>query len=227
MLKEPRVQLQNGLNRTKEKPTSVPTTREQCSLAFHPLQVGKAGGELQTKHQINRTGSLTDASPDVWKTLRIWSEATKRDPSFPTRTRLALVTTGLAPADSAAAQLRPESIGSTPRNPEAAAAKLEKVAAESTNRALKPAFDAFLSLAPATRHALLGAIEVLDQAPTLNALDSEIEDALRLLGPRGQIALRANNWRGGGIRASLGRSKRAPARSLCWSLSKSSMIFAS
>src|SRR5262245_2629436 len=46
VLQEPRVQLSNGLDSTKGKPTSVPTTLEQSSARFHPLQVGKAGGEL-------------------------------------------------------------------------------------------------------------------------------------------------------------------------------------
>jgi hypothetical protein len=46
VLQEPRVQLSNGLDSTKDKPTSVPTTPKQSSAAFHPLQVGNAGGEL-------------------------------------------------------------------------------------------------------------------------------------------------------------------------------------
>jgi hypothetical protein len=48
VLQEPRVQLRNGLDGTKETPTSVPTTPEQYSCpVFHPLQVGKAGGKLR------------------------------------------------------------------------------------------------------------------------------------------------------------------------------------
>jgi len=143
---------------------------------------------LQTKHHINRKGSLTDTSPDLWKTLRIWSEATKNDPSLPSRTRLALITTGLAPEGSAASQLRPEAAAPGVRNPEAAAAALEKVAIDSKNKALGPAFAAFLSLAPAIRRSILDTAEVLDQSPTLATLDASLEDALRFLGPRGQIA---------------------------------------
>jgi hypothetical protein len=48
VLQEPRVQLRKRLDGTKEIPTSVPTTREQSRCpAFHPLQVGKAGGKLR------------------------------------------------------------------------------------------------------------------------------------------------------------------------------------
>lgn len=29
---------------------------------------------LQTKHHVNNTADLTDASPDLWKSVRIWCE---------------------------------------------------------------------------------------------------------------------------------------------------------
>ena len=32
---------------------------------------------LQTKHHRNRKASLSDASPDLWKSLRIWFEGRK------------------------------------------------------------------------------------------------------------------------------------------------------
>ena len=48
VLQKSLVQLEDGLTCTKERPTSVPATREQYSCApFHPLQVGKAGGKLE------------------------------------------------------------------------------------------------------------------------------------------------------------------------------------
>src|SRR5262245_16277401 len=42
VLQEPRVQLGDGLDCTKEKPTSMPTTRQQSTLPFHPA-VGRQG----------------------------------------------------------------------------------------------------------------------------------------------------------------------------------------
>jgi hypothetical protein len=39
---------------------------------------GDAVELLQTKHHINKQGDLSDASVDLWKTLRVWAEATKR-----------------------------------------------------------------------------------------------------------------------------------------------------
>lgn len=58
---------------------------------------GTAVELLQAKHHINRVASLTDKSVDLWKTLRVWSEAAAKDPTLPARTRLALVTTDLPP----------------------------------------------------------------------------------------------------------------------------------
>jgi hypothetical protein len=65
---------------------------------------------LQTKHHINKVGDLTDTSVDLWKTLRVWSEAAKANPALPGRTRLVLITTGQAPALSAASYLRPDDL---------------------------------------------------------------------------------------------------------------------
>lgn len=141
---------------------------------------------LQTKRHVNRKGDLTDLSVDLWKTLRIWAQATKEDPSLPSRIRLTLVTTGSAPEGSAASYLRPDGIGSTPRSPEAALARLQSAATDSENKALVAAFAAFLLLAPELQRSLLGAIEVLDVAPTLSQLDASLEDALRIIAPRGK-----------------------------------------
>lgn len=145
---------------------------------------------LQTKHHIDRVGSLTDTSPDLWKTLRVWAEATSADPSLPSRTRLLLITTGSVPVSSAAAMLRPKHAypPGNSRNPKAAQEILTEVAQNSTNKELKSAFEAFLSLLPQMRSSLLSAVEIIDQQPILSDLDAEIEDALRLFAPKGKAA---------------------------------------
>lgn len=151
---------------------------------------GAAFDLLQTKHHINRIATLTDASEDLWKTLRIWSVAAKDDPSLPSRARLALVTTGTAPAGSAAALLRP--VGAYPtgtkRDPKSSNERLTEVAKTSTNKALAPAFEAFLALSESMRSALLSAVEVLDNQPLIADLERELEHALRLVAPPGKSA---------------------------------------
>ncbi|HYW46999.1 MAG TPA: hypothetical protein VE959_29300 [Bryobacteraceae bacterium] len=40
---------------------------------------------IQTKHHIAKTGDLTDASPDLWKTLSIWLKRVAEDIEAPFR----------------------------------------------------------------------------------------------------------------------------------------------
>ncbi|MFT4161810.1 ABC-three component system protein [Shinella sp.] len=146
---------------------------------------------LQTKHKINRVGNLSDSSADLWKTLRIWSEAAASDPSMPSRTKLALLTTGEAPAGSAADLLHPFNVSKAKkaRDPKTAADILTSVASSSKNEALKPAFDAFLQLPERMRASLLSAIEIVDRQPLLSDLDAELENSLRLVAPPGKAGL--------------------------------------
>lgn len=143
---------------------------------------------IQTKHHIDRIASLSNASPDLWKTLRVWSEAAKKDPSLPSRVRLALVTTGNAPAGSAASMLRPAA--SYPkgekRDPKLANETLTKIAESSTNKELNASFTAFLALSDAMRSSLLSAIEILDGQPIITDLTEALNQALRLAAPSGK-----------------------------------------
>ena len=146
---------------------------------------------LQAKHHIDRVGGLTDTSADLWKTIRVWAEAASADPSLPTRVRLLLVTTGVIPAGSIAALLRPPaSYGNEHRrSPQEAQKRLTKIAETSENTALKSAFNAFLALTPSMRSSLLSAIEILDSQPLLSDLEKELEDSLRLVAPKSKLGI--------------------------------------
>lgn len=154
---------------------------------------------LQAKHHIDRVASLTDKSADLWKTLRVWSEAAAKDPTLPARTRLALVTTGSAPAGSAASMLRPAAgypAGKT-RDPKAAAALLEAVAEAGGNHELTAAYAAFMALGAKMRISLLSSVEILDNQPLLTDLEALIESDLRMVAPRGQASIareRLEGW---------------------------------
>ena len=96
---------------------------------------------IQTKHHIASRGSLSDASIDLWKTLGIWASRTAENPDFPFRTRLVLLTTGVAPAGSAASLLRPDN-----RDEDQAHSQLLTTATSSTNRQCANFHRAFCSL---------------------------------------------------------------------------------
>src|SRR5215831_11677192 len=61
LIRRPRVQLHNGLQRTKGKPTSVPTTRWQSSKCFIPLRVGRGAVGNYTE------AGLPDPAVKYWK----------------------------------------------------------------------------------------------------------------------------------------------------------------
>ncbi|WP_260596826.1 ABC-three component system protein [Sphingomonas endolithica] len=155
------------------------------------FQKGTALELLQTKHHIDRVANLSDASEDLWKTLRVWSVAAKDDPSLPSRARLALITTGSAPVGAAASLLRPPGAYApgAKRDPKSANERLTEVAQTSKNKALAPAFAAFLALSEPMRSALLSAVEVLDNQPLITDLDGELEHALRLVAPPRKAAV--------------------------------------
>ena len=43
---------------------------------------------IQLKHSLSTSKSLSDRSPDLWKTLRIWSEGVSQETSTQARRRL-------------------------------------------------------------------------------------------------------------------------------------------
>jgi hypothetical protein len=145
------------------------TTPEEWGLSIEQLDdiaFEKAGAPLellQLKHHTTPI-SLSDTSKDLWKTLRVWSQAVQTGSIVLPGTVLTIITTTKAPVDSIAAQLRPTN---TPRDPRAIADKLVQIAVDSQNQELAPAFKDFLSLSSAERENLIKAIQVLDLSPKI------------------------------------------------------------
>ena len=142
---------------------------------------------LQAKHHLKKSGDLTDQSVDLWKTLRLWAEAAKADPSLPGHTRFVLITTAQAPAGSAASYLRPTDARS--RDPAKAEAMLLEAGDASRNKALSTAVAAFKALTPEMRKALVSVIEIIDGAPLIADMGALIDERLRMIAPRGKAAL--------------------------------------
>ena len=155
------------LKRMKSEPDFLVGIETLDDVAFETV-----GGDprelLQTKHHRSTTGSLTDASTDLWKTLRIWFEGTASG-EIPATASLCLVTTGEASAGSAASCLRGNN-----RDIQAAVTRLNATAQSSTNVANKPAYATFLAASPTQRAALLGRVTVLDVAPAIDDLDGDL-----------------------------------------------------
>lgn len=143
---------------------------------------------IQTKYQVT-PGSLTDGSTDLWKTLRIWSEAATTQP----KALLVLVTTATAASESIAALLRADS----GRNPDAAHDRLVTYARSTSSRTLQSARDAFLGLPDDQRADLVRRIVISDGAPAFGDLEEQFDRALRIAAPpnrRRALSSRLREW---------------------------------
>ncbi|WP_437601020.1 ABC-three component system protein [Sorangium sp. So ce590] len=124
---------------------------------------------LQTKHHLNREASLTNASADLWKSMRVWFEGHASE-QIPAGTELHLLTTGTAPKGSAAAYLRVEG-----RDVGKALALMESTARSSESSSNAPAYRAFLAVTPAERRGILDRVIVLDRAPDVLAIEDDLK----------------------------------------------------
>jgi hypothetical protein len=133
---------------------------------------GSAVDVLQTKHHINAHASLADASPDLWKTLRIWIEG-RSDGTIPQDAQFFLITTAVCSDGTAAAYLRPGN-----RDEVKALERLAATASTSTSETNAPAYQAFSSLKAEGRALLVKSITVLDGSPSIGQLDDQLRHAV-------------------------------------------------
>ena len=133
---------------------------------------GSAVEVLQTKHHINAHANLTDASPDLWKTLRVWIDG-QSDGNIPQDAQFFLITTAVCNDGTAAAYLRPGI-----REEKKAMERLAATASTSTSDTNSPAYQAFSSLKAEDRDRLVKSITVLDGSPSIGQLDDQLKLAV-------------------------------------------------
>ncbi|SBT11208.1 conserved hypothetical protein [Candidatus Propionivibrio aalborgensis] len=129
---------------------------------------------IQLKHHTG-DAALTDASPDLWKSLRVWSEQAKSAKFALDNVKIVLFTTATIPAGSLASLL-----GHMKRDVNEAEKKLLEVASKSDNASLKKAFDAFKGLTDAQRKALLATVYIVGSHPDISGTKKKIDQQLRL-----------------------------------------------
>ena len=138
---------------------------------------GTAQELIQAKHHMSAAAVLTDASGDIWKTLRVWTERVKSGDVLPGETVLTLLTTATAKPGSAAWYLRPQP--SEGRDVSKARELLLKAAYSSKAKAKSTiaAFASFTSLSDGDQIDLLRSVRVLDAAPDIDGVRDEIISA--------------------------------------------------
>lgn len=130
---------------------------------------GMAAELLQTKLHKNLGANLSNASPDLWKTIRIWIAQTDAG-QVTSDTVFYLVTTEKAAPCSISGNLKSDT-----RDIEAALNSLETVARSSTNHSNTAAYAAYLQKTPAERRSLLERVFILDSAPDISDLDDLLQ----------------------------------------------------
>lgn len=56
---------------------------------------------IQLKHHVQKQGNLTDASTDLWRTLKVWTDTIAQMPDILNETKFLIITTVIAPDGSA------------------------------------------------------------------------------------------------------------------------------
>ncbi|MDH6630612.1 hypothetical protein M2271_008473 [Streptomyces sp. LBL] len=141
-------------------------------------RAGSATELLQIKHHQKSDRQLTDASPDVWLTLKNWMDtAVPCDVEGPA---LALVSTQQASPGSAMAALRPHT-----RDEPVALSGLERAALHQASGRIQQAREQFLGLGPADRAAFVSRITVMDSSPRIEDVPALVRAELRWCLPVG------------------------------------------
>lgn len=137
-------------------------------------QAGMSVELLQLKHHCKHAPNLTDMSPDLWKSLRVWMEGRAND-TIPADGQLFLVTTSAVSSGSAVSMLLAEK-----RDVAEAAKRLANIATTSANQTNAPAYQLFRELGDDARIQLLESVTVIPQAPSIDDTGSELCQEVRL-----------------------------------------------
>ena len=127
---------------------------------------------IQTKHHVTNRGDLTNASDDLWRTLKVWIDhSAKHDISD---IRFVIITTSNAPNGSASSLLRYDN-----RDVEGAYQLLKNVAETSKNNANAGYYSAFLQLSEDKMLGILRNTTVIDAFVNIENVTNTIKKVLR------------------------------------------------
>lgn len=126
---------------------------------------------LQTKHHLKRPADLTDSSPDLWKSIRIWCEGVTNG-TIPEGSKFFLITTAQTSDGSAAHYLKADNT----RNANKAVERLNATAESSANKKNKPAYTAFRKLTLDQKKTLVNSIVLMDGVSSITDLDAALRE---------------------------------------------------
>ncbi len=137
---------------------------------------GKILTAIQGKHSFEG-GTLNCRSTELWKTIRVWSGlAAKRRISD--RTPLILCATQTVGKELQCLTQKSRAMADM----KSLQKRLDAIAVEKKNKILRPAYQAWLSIAQGRRASLLQQITVLEAQPRLAQIDAKFDPLLRHMG---------------------------------------------
>ena len=127
---------------------------------------------IQTKHHVGTAKTLSDASVDLWKTIRVWCDGIEAG-IYSSGVNYFIVTTSLASANSAVGKLKRND-----RDVEFALEQLTNTAQSSHSQENQPAYQAFLKLSPEKRKQLFDNFYVIDASPDAEKVQEKIRNEI-------------------------------------------------
>lgn len=131
---------------------------------------------LQTKYH-GSPANLTDKSPDLWKTFRIWAEYYKNYPVKYSSTNLLLITTEISQADSLASYL---SINESTRNIDDAFSRIKELLKDSPSEVNEKGYLAIAKLSDAELRLLLNNISIIESSSNISQLYQDLKRSVQL-----------------------------------------------
>ena len=130
---------------------------------------------IQVKHHVQHHGNLSDASTDLWRTLKVWIDVINTSPGILDGTEFLIITTSIAPKDSAAYCLKKDDN----RNTDGAYQLLKEVCEKSENKAHTTYYNAFLKMDEKTLKKLVEQICIIDGVSNIIDVDKDLRKQIR------------------------------------------------
>ena len=165
-----RLALLESLKRLKSDPDIAVAIETLDDVVFE--KNGSPTEIIQVKHHISRKASLSNASTDLWKSIRIWCDLFREGLSNE-NSILCLMTTEESAEDSAAHHLRIEG-----RDIYKAETLLSQTSQTSVNESNKEGYKKFNSLKLEQRRALLERVYILDKSPLSKNLQIHLKEEI-------------------------------------------------
>lgn len=149
-----------------------------CIEKFDDISIGSSEiPEImaQLKHHTTVKGDLSDAGADLWRTLKVWIDYIEIDYKLLEKTKFLIITTSMATPNSIAWYLRLDDN----RNENLANIRLHEIAENSTNKAQKAYYEAFLKLSNEHIDKLLSKIVILDLEVNVEDVEQKIREEIR------------------------------------------------